>query len=130
LFATLAPDDLAQIASIAREQWHGDGSLICREGEPGREMYVLAQGQVRVTKQTPEGEKYLATRYAGDFLGEMAIVLAVPRTSSVYAEGEVRTLVIGDESLSAILHDRPDVTLAMLRSVMQRLRETNELSIR
>jgi HEAT repeat protein len=123
LFAALAPDDLAQIASIAREQWYGDRSVICREGEPGREMYVLAQGQVRVTRQTPEGEKYLATRYAGDFLGEMAIVLAAPRTSNVYAEGEVRTLVIGDEALSAILHDRPDVTLAMLRGVMQRLLE-------
>ncbi len=123
LFAALSPDDLTQIANIAREQWHGDGSLICREGEQGREMYVLAQGQVRVIKQTPEGAKYLATRYAGDFLGEMSIVLTVPRTSSVQAEGEVRTLVIGAEALSTILHDRPDVALAMLRSVMQRLRE-------
>jgi CRP-like cAMP-binding protein len=123
LFAALTPDDLTQIANIAREQWYDDGSLICREGEPGREMFALAQGQVRVTKQTPEGEKFLATRYAGDFLGEMSIVLAAPRTSSVYAEGEVRTLVIGDEALSAILHDRPDVALAMLRGVMQRLRE-------
>jgi CRP-like cAMP-binding protein len=123
LFAALTPDDLTQIAAIAREQWHSDGSLICREGEQGREMHVLAQGQVRVTKQAPDGEKYLATRYAGDFLGEMSIVLAAPRTSSVYAEGEVRTLVIGEEALSAILHDRPDVALAMLRGVMQRLRE-------
>jgi HEAT repeat protein len=123
LFAALAPDDLAQIANLAREQWYGDGSLICREGEQGREMYVLAQGQVRVTKQTLEGEKYLATRYAGDFLGEMSIVLATPRTSSVYADGEVRTLVIGDEALKTILHDRPDVALTMMRGVMQRLRE-------
>jgi HEAT repeat protein len=123
LFAALSPDDLAQIAAIAREQWYDDGSLICREGEQGREMYVLALGQVRVTKQTSEGEKYLATRYTGDFLGEMSIVLATPRTSNVYAEGEVRTLVIGDEAFTTILHDRPDVALAMLRGVMQRLRE-------
>jgi HEAT repeat protein len=123
LFAALAPDDLMQIAHIAREQWYGDGSLICREGEQGREMHVLAQGQVRVTKQAPEGEKYLATRYAGDFLGEMSIALATPRTSSVYAEGEVRTLVISDEAFITILHDRPGVALATLRGVMQRLLE-------
>ena len=61
--------------------------------------------------------------YAGGFLGEMSIVLAAPRTSSVYAEGEVRTLVISDEAFTTILHDRPDVALAMLRGVMQRLRE-------
>jgi HEAT repeat protein len=123
LFATLSPDDLTQIASIAREHWYDDGSLICREGDSGQEMYVLAQGQARVTKQIAEGEKYLATRYVGDFLGEMSIVLATQRTSTVYAEGEVRTLVISAEALKTILHDRPDVALAMLRGVMQRLRE-------
>jgi CRP/FNR family cyclic AMP-dependent transcriptional regulator len=123
LFAALSPDDLTQIANLAREQWYSDGSPICREGEQGREMHVLAQGQVRVAKQTPAGEKYLATRYAGDFLGEMSIVLATPRTSSVYADGEVRTLVISDEAFTTILHDRPGVALAALRGVMQRLRE-------
>ena len=123
LFAALAPDDLAQIAAIAREQWHADGSSICREGEQGHELYVLAQGQVRVTKQTPEGEKSLATRYMGDFIGEMSIILATPRTSSVYADGEVRTLVISDEAFTSILHDRPSVALATLRGVMQRLQE-------
>jgi signal-transduction protein with cAMP-binding, CBS, and nucleotidyltransferase domain len=123
LFAALSPDDLTQIAHIAHEQWYGDGSPVCREGEQGREMFVLAQGQVRVTKQAPEGEKYLATRYAGDFLGEMSIILATPRTSSVYADGEVRTLVISAEAFTTILHDRPDVALALLRGVMQRLRE-------
>ena len=126
LFAALSPDDLTQIANIAREQWYGDGSLICREGERGREMYVLAQGQVRVTRQTPDGEKYLATRYAGDFLGEMSIVLATPRTSSVYADGEVRTLVISAEALKTILHDRPDVALTMMRGIMQRYREVED----
>jgi len=123
LFTALAPDDLAQIAAIAREQWHDDGSVICREGEQGREMYVLAQGQVRVTKHTAEGEKYLAARYAGDFLGEMSIILTTPRTSSVYADGAVRTLVISAEAFTTILHDRPSVALATLRGVMQRLRE-------
>jgi CRP-like cAMP-binding protein len=123
LFAALSPDDLTQLAHIAREQWYSDGSVICHEGEQGQEMYVLAQGQTRVTKQTPDGEKYLATRYVGDFLGEMSIVLAAPRTSTVYAEGEVRTLVISADDFTSILYDRPDVALAMLRGVMQRLRE-------
>jgi hypothetical protein len=126
LFAALSPDDLAQIATIAQEQWHADGASICREGEQGREMYVLAQGQVRVTKQTSEGEKHLAMRYAGDFIGEMSIILAAPRTSSVYADGEVRSLVISDEAFTAILHDRPDVALSMMRGVMQRFRELEE----
>ncbi len=123
MFAALSPDDLKQIADIAREQWYADGSTLCHEGDEGREMYVLATGQVRVTKRTSAGEKYLATRHAGDFIGEMSIVLASARTSSVYAEGEVRTLVIDSEAFKTILRDRPEVALAVLRGVMQRLRE-------
>ena len=86
-------------------------------------MYVLAQGQVRVTKGAGETEKYLATRYAGDFIGEMAIIEALPRSSTVRAEGEVRTLVIDGEPFKTILHDRPEVALALLRSAHRRLRE-------
>ena len=85
---------------------------------------------MRVTKQTPDGEKYLATRYAGDFIGEISIVLTTQRTSSVYAEGEVRTLVISAEALKTILHDRPDVALAMLRGVMQRYLEIEDHLVR
>ena len=123
LFAALSPDDLKQIADIAREQWYADGSYLCREGEKGDEMYVLATGQVRVTKGAGRAEKYLATRHAGDFIGEMAIIEAEPRSATVHAEGEVRTLVIDSEPFKAILLDRPEVAIALLRSVHRRLRE-------
>jgi CRP-like cAMP-binding protein len=123
LFAALSPDDLKQIADIAREQWYADGSYLCHEGEEGHEMYVLATGQVRVTKGAGETEKYLATRYAGDFIGEMAVIEALPRSTTVRADGEVRTLVIDGEPFITILLDRPEVALALLRSVQWRLRE-------
>lgn len=119
LFAALSPDDLKQIAEIAREQWHADGSYLCREGEEGHETYVLATGQVRVTK----GSKYLATRYAGDFIGEMAIIESRPRSSTVQADGEVRTLSIDGKRFKTILRDRPEVALAMLRGLMRRMLE-------
>lgn len=53
----------------------------------------------------------------------MSIVLASPRTSTVRAEGDVRTLMISDEAFITILQHRPGVALATLRGVMQRLLE-------
>jgi CRP-like cAMP-binding protein len=123
LFVELSPDDLKQIADIAREQVYSDGALICREGEEGDELFVLAAGQVRVVKHSNGAEKVLATRKVGDFIGEMAIVESVPRFASVRAEGEVRALVIGGDAFKAILRDRPEVSLAVLRALSRRLRE-------
>jgi len=123
LFADLSPDDLKQVADIAREQVYSDGALICREGEAGSEMFVLAEGQVRILKSTNGEEKLLATRAVGDFLGEMSVIESEPRFASVRAVGDVRTLVIEGAAFKAILRDRPEVSLAVLRGLSRRLRE-------
>ena len=124
LFVELTPDDLKQVADIAGERWYGDGALLCRYGEEGNELFVLVSGRVDVYKEEPDGaEKYLATREAGDFIGEMAILDPGPRSASVRAEGEVRALVIEGEAFNAILRDRSEVSLALLRALSRRLRE-------
>ncbi|MCC7207437.1 MAG: HEAT repeat domain-containing protein, partial [Anaerolineae bacterium] len=123
LFKDLQPDDLGRIADIAHERWFADGDMLCREGDHGDELYILAAGRVRVTKQTEGHEKLLATRGVGEFIGEMAIIDAVPRFASVRAEGEARTLVITSSAFRAILRDRPEVALAVIHALSRRLRE-------
>jgi HEAT repeat protein len=123
LFADLSPDDLKQIADVAREQVFSAGDMICREGEEGDSLYVLAGGEAHVVKRSNGGEKLIATRKVGDFLGEMSIVDSAPRFASVRAAGEVRALVLDGDTFKAILRDRPEVSLAVLRGLSRRLRE-------
>ncbi len=123
LFSDLRPDDLVQVAEAAQERLFADGAILCREGEPGDELFVIAAGQVRVTRQAEGSERLLATRQAGDFVGEMAIIDSTPRFATVSALGETRTLVISAEAFRAILRDRPEVALAVMRSLSRRLRE-------
>jgi HEAT repeat protein len=123
LFAELDPDDLKQIADIAREQLYPADAVLCREGEEGDELYVLASGQVRVTKGSNGSEKIVARRGVGEFLGEMAIFESAEHSATVRAEGEVRALVIDADAFKSILRDRPEVSLAVLRVLSRRLRE-------
>ncbi|MGE5138298.1 MAG: Npt1/Npt2 family nucleotide transporter [Rudaea sp.] len=123
LFADLSPDDLKQIAEVAREHWYPDGTRLMKEGEEGNELYVLAQGRVRVTRNVNGEEKVIATRSVGDAIGEMAILESAPRFASIWAEGEVRALVLEEDAFRAILRDRPEVSLAVLRALSRRLRE-------
>jgi CRP-like cAMP-binding protein len=123
LFANLTPVDLKQIAAIARERLFTDGEVIARKGEPGDEMYVIASGEVRVLGESG-GE--LALRKPGDSVGEMAIISQQPRMATLVAQGDVRTLCIDQGQFEGILRERFEISLAVMRELCQRLRESSD----
>ena len=123
LFANLSPDDLKQIADIAREDWYHDGAVIFKQGEAGHELFIIAAGKMRVTKTVDGASRLVAIRETGDFIGEMAIIESAERSATVQVEGEARVLVIDENAFKAILRDRPEVSFAVLRELSQRLRE-------
>jgi CRP-like cAMP-binding protein len=62
------------------------GEMIIREGEPGRSVYIILDGRVKVfTRDNDDNELELATLGVGQFFGEMSFVSGKPRSSSVVA---------------------------------------------
>ena len=123
IFADLSPEDLKQIADIAREQWLPAEAVLCRAGDEGSTMYIIVSGKVRVLKDVDGEERDLAVRGEGDFVGEMAIIESAPRMATLRALGEVRLLVIDGEAFNAILRDRPEVSISVMKTLSRRLRE-------
>jgi CRP/FNR family cyclic AMP-dependent transcriptional regulator len=123
LFSDLSADDLVQVAQTAGERWFEDGQIICRQNETGEELFVIASGEVRVTKLEQGQERQLAVRKAGEFIGEMSIIESAPRFAMVTAIGDVRTLVINTAAFKDILLERPEVAMAVMRGLSHRLRE-------
>ena len=123
IFAELSPEDLEQIAQIAREQLYPAGWTIFREGDEGEVMFVIASGQVEIITGPPGSEKIVAVRGAGDFVGETAIIDPGPRSASMITKNETRVLAIEGEAFKAILRERPEVALAVMQNLSRRLRE-------
>jgi HEAT repeat protein len=123
LFEGLAPEDLQRFAMVATERWFEPGEVLVREGDVGDELYVILEGSVVVTRRQPdESERVLRTYGAGDHVGELAVLRARPRVATVTAEAErVRTLVVGGDGLVAILRERPEVAMALLATLAERL---------
>lgn len=118
LFAALAPVELQRIAAISEERHYSDGEIIGAEGELGDEMHVVLDGIVRVARS--DGGT-IARRAAGDAVGEMSVITRTPRVASLIAEGEVRTLRIGLREFEAMIRERPDIALAVMRVLAERL---------
>jgi CRP-like cAMP-binding protein len=118
LFATLEPAELSQIAEIADERVYADGEVIGTEGEMGDEMHVVVEGTVRVVRG--DGET-IARREAGEIVGEMAVITMAPRVASLIAEGDVRTIRIGQREFEAMVRERPEIALGVMRVLAERL---------
>lgn len=122
LFADLPPQDLLPIAAIASEHSFADADTIAEQDEPGDEMHIIVSGYVMVILRQPDGhQQVLAVRSAGDVIGEMAVITSSPRMASLAARGPVRLLSIARRQFEAMLRERPETSLALLRVICQRL---------
>ncbi|MDP9329914.1 MAG: cyclic nucleotide-binding domain-containing protein [Actinomycetota bacterium] len=123
LFADLALDDLERVAEIAEERGYADGETIAAEGELGNELHIVVEGVVSVVQDRDGSDHELARRTTGDAVGEMSLITHKPRMASLMASGPARTLRIGHREFESMLRERPDVALAVMRVLAQRLSE-------
>jgi len=127
LLADLSPSDLKRVAAIATEQHFLDGEIIFEQGEPGDEMYVVVSGEVRVlVRDGNKGEKEAARRKAGETVGEMSVISGNVRSATLAAAGDVHLLCLDQKSFEGLLRERPEVSLAVMRMLCDRLRQATQ----
>ena len=82
LFGSLPGETLGKLADRMRRDEVAAGTVIVREGDPGDLFYVLLSGVAGVS-QSALGERRILK--AGEFFGEVALTMRVPRTATVTA---------------------------------------------
>lgn len=107
------------------EESFRDGDVIVREGEDGREMYVIQRGAVAVFKTIGGSEVEMARLARGEFFGEMSLLESLPRNATIKAVGETSLLVIKPGSLLLKIRRNPTFAYEMLLQMSRRLRQVN-----
>lgn len=132
LFGGLDDESLEDLAASLPEREPAPGELIFREGEPGRELYVVLSGELEVQKRAPRGtDVRLAMLGPGDWFGEMSVLDVQPRSATVRALAPSRLLVMRAQDLDALY--RRDVkaysllVLNLAREISRRLRVTDRI---
>lgn len=121
LFAHYTKRELAEIARVADEIDLRVGKALTREGETGKEFIVLLEGTAEVRKN---GRK-IRTLRAGDFLGEIALLVNVPRTATVVTTSPVRVLVITGRDFKRVLGRSPVTQVKLVEALAERLAVTS-----
>lgn len=119
LFSACSKRDLSRIAFLAEEVDVPAGRVLMRQGDLGREAFVIADGRAKVTIRG----KRSVTLGPGECFGEMALLHSAPRSATVTAESEMRLFVLGSRQFAALIESVPGVGRKVLAALAERLRE-------
>ncbi|MUL82173.1 MULTISPECIES: Crp/Fnr family transcriptional regulator [unclassified Mycolicibacterium] len=127
IFQGVSPDAVAALVRQLEPVTFRRGEAAFVEGEPGDTLYIITAGKVKIGRKSADGRDSLITLMGpSDMFGELAIFDPGPRTSTVTALTEVKTVVMSRSVLRSWIADRPEIAEQLLRVLARRLRRTND----
>lgn len=131
IFADLDDDEVGRIAEICKEQQFKFGQYVFKEGEPGNRLFIIADGEIRISRQVPgSGEEALTVLKKGACFGEMAVFDRSERSTDAIANVDCTVLTITRSDFEMLLDFDRDLAYKILWSVVrllsERLRITND----
>ncbi|MES2178957.1 MAG: cyclic nucleotide-binding domain-containing protein [Gemmatimonadota bacterium] len=131
IFKDLEESELAEIAEVCKEEKYVSGEYIFREGESGNRLYLICDGEVRISRDVPgSGEEALAILKLGALFGEMAVFDRSDRSTHAISNGGTTVLTITRPDFEMLLDFNREMAYKVLWSVTRllsaRLRSTND----
>ena len=127
LFAVVEDEALEALADLLIERRIPKHQTIVEEGLAGDYMYVIRDGQVKVTKLSGDGrEKILGLLGPGDFFGEMSLLDNSERSASVKSLTETRIMALSRSDFLKELRNNPDLAMAVIQELTRRVRQMDE----
>jgi CRP/FNR family transcriptional regulator, cyclic AMP receptor protein len=131
LFKDLDDAELAEVAELCREERFRSGEFIFREGESGNRLFLIVEGDVRISRDVPgSGEEALAILKPGALFGEMAVFDRSERSTHAISNGGTTVLTITRPDFEMLLDFNRElaykVLWAVTRLLSTRLRNTND----
>ena len=122
LFRGLSKKQLRLVSSLATRLNEPAGTVLTKEGGRGNEFIIVLSGEIEVRK----GDRVVATRGPGDYVGEIALLDNRPRTATVIAKTPVVIEVIGRREFHGLVAETPELLHEIMATVGQRLSELEE----
>lgn len=101
------------------------GQVLFREGDSGKEMFVIQSGKVRLTRTIRGQDKLLADLGPGEFFGEMSIINEKPRTATAVISEDAQLLVLDPKTFEAMIKANTEIAVRMIKKLAKRLDDAN-----
>lgn len=127
LFGPVEADHRRAVVQEMREISFDANQAIFARGDPGRDIYFVMTGRVRLSVLTPEGrELSFAHAEAGQIFGEIAVLDGGMRTADATAVTKVQSLALSKAALMRLIETRPKVGEGVIKFLCNRVREADQ----
>jgi CRP/FNR family transcriptional regulator, nitrogen oxide reductase regulator len=124
VFATLDEPELAELSRLAFERRLVADEAVFWEGDDSGCFYIVAEGQVKVTKLTSTGKEVILAFFGtGEMFGEVAVLENEPYPASARAVTDAHLIGLRKKDFLAFLIRYPEVALKVISLLSGRLRE-------
>ena len=120
IFVDLSGRHLRRVADLAEEVPYPAGAKVVEEGLPGEALFVILEGEARVTRN----KKGIAKLRPGDVFGEISVLDGGPRTATVVAQTPLLLLRLFRRDLTKLMQKEPQIAARLLRELARRLRRS------
>ena len=115
LFSEIEPAKLRLMAFTAERVTFDGGHVLFRQGEPGDVAYVVLEGTTDVVIETPDGPRKVSDSQHNYIVGEIAMLIDVPRTATVVATSDLVTLRLTRDLFFKFMADLPKAAMEIMR---------------
>ena len=122
LFRGLSKKQLRLVSSLATRLDEPAGAVLTTEGHQGSEFIIVLEGEIEIR----QGDRVVATRGPGSYVGEIALLDNRPRTATVVAKTPVVIEVIGRREFRSLLADSPELADEIMTTMAKRLAELEQ----
>ncbi|MGD2164135.1 MAG: cyclic nucleotide-binding domain-containing protein [Anaerolineae bacterium] len=128
LFAELDAHQVQLIAAQLQEEDYEPGAVLIRQGEIGKTFYVIESGLVQVAVEEDGDENVVVERGPGEYVGEIALLLDVPRTATVTAAMPVRVLSLHRDDFDRLVSEHLFVSEGLQRETSRRMMDLQRVA--
>jgi signal transduction histidine kinase len=127
----LDDDELQEVADLTELRTYPPNHILCHEGAYEDVLYIVAEGNIVISKKIVDGEEERVLRVGGrgDVVGEMALIQSAPRAATVRTTTECTVLEMEKQDFELILRRSPRMAIDIIRITLDRIRANDQRMI-
>jgi len=128
LFASLKAKHLSEVASNIVIRNYRRGETIIHQDEPGSMLYIIVNGQVKITTVSLDGEDLIIALLSdNDFFGELSLLDGQPHSASAISMDTTQVMTLQRDDFLKVISNSPEMVSNLLTALSSRLRRTDIL---
>jgi len=126
LFASFPDEPLRMLTSVVTRRSAARSTTIMAAGDATDSLYIVLSGRLKVMMSDADGkEVILSILGPGEFFGEMGLIDDEPRSATVITIEPCELLAINKRDFKKSLAENFEMTMAVMRGLVRRLREAD-----